>query len=490
MFSPDREPHPAVSEIKFLQQPVSFHSSNDSDCDSVVTVIVKSDRSATIALRGSNRYTFIDLAHITFSWQLISNRSVKSIQSGSFFLENRNGVYEAILVIGSAVQSILKLERSSPGACCKYFLNIVGRLKSNRSWAKSGHVLVRQQFKVVFHFEESISASRAEVPSNTRAGTKLAMTSDDDEVRVYFRDQESTSTTDTPIITIDKATGSLATYSPTGRNLFAGVARPNFTRAATDNDKGGLESILDFILPSIHQSLYDLIGLVRGYEEFSHHSHWRRVGLLEASPPRVVCSGIQVDRTEEGRSIRIAADCTVVPCHGGSALFKVSLKYTIFSDARVCISCKVVPQPALRKVLSLPRIGLNLQLDASLYHIRYFGRGPDENYPDRKAAAEIGVHSTTPSKMAYLKYIVPGENGSRSDCEWISFEDSAGDGLLIVSKKEGESAASFSCSAQLHSNLELELATHTCDLEPRQDGKSPIHTNIDSKLMGVGGDNR
>jgi hypothetical protein len=131
-------------------------------------------------------------------------------------------------------------------------------------------------------------------------------------------------------------------------------------------------------------------------------------------------------------------------------------------------------------------------LDSSLFHIQYFGRGPGENYPDRKSGSEMGVYGTTPLDMAYGNYIVPGENGSRSECEWMTFLSDKGDGVCIVSDTGDEKHTSFSASALLHSAQELHSAahTHTDDLPRRSNGHDPIHVNVDHKLMGLGGDNR
>jgi Beta galactosidase small chain len=89
--------------------------------------------------------------------------------------------------------------------------------------------------------------------------------------------------------------------------------------------------------------------------------------------------------------------------------------------------------------------------------------------------------------MGY-SYIFPVENGSRSDCKWVAFRNNEnGSGLCIGVDNPDEW---FSCSALLHSAAELDAATHSCDLEHREDGKHAIHCSIDHKLMGVGGDTR
>lgn len=129
-------------------------------------------------------------------------------------------------------------------------------------------------------------------------------------------------------------------------------------------------------------------------------------------------------------------------------------------------------------------------LHEGLYHIQYEGRGPDENYPDRKAGSHFGQYNSTPADMSYLQYIVPSENGNRSDCSFVAFREKSGNGFCLVNTYSDDSICAFNCSVQLHSIEELHIATHTSDLEARENGNHPIHVNLDGALMGVGGDNR
>jgi beta-galactosidase len=189
--------------------------------------------------------------------------------------------------------------------------------------------------------------------------------------------------------------------------------------------------------------------------------------------------------------VHIVALCTMFAPATDVAVMKVKLHYTIYSDGRVRISNHVNPLRPLRRTPSLPRIGMKMTLDPSLYQIQYYGRGPHENYPDRKSSAEIGVYNTTPNQMSYLGYIVPSENGSRSDCEYAAFRSLNGDGIGIVTTKPNESLGTFAFSALHYSIPELNAAMHTCDLPDRsEDGKHAIHVNIDHALMGLGGDTR
>ena len=139
---------------------------------------------------------------------------------------------------------------------------------------------------------------------------------------------------------------------------------------------------------------------------------------------------------------------------------------------------RCIPCSSLRSIPSLPRVGMSLGLDPSLFNVTYFGRGPHENYPDRKSSAEMGIWSTT-AKENHFDYIVPSENGSKSDCEWVAFRDEQGSGVCVVSEQTG-----MNFNASLYSQEELELAKHTYDLPVRENGKSAVHVNIDSSIMG------
>lgn len=135
----------------------------------------------------------------------------------------------------------------------------------------------------------------------------------------------------------------------------------------------------------------------------------------------------------------------------------------------------------------MPTLNLQNTQSSPYSKITYFGKGPHENYPDRKSGAHVGLYHVTPETMGYAKYIVPGENGSRSDCEWVSFRrEESGDGLLVYAEED----KTFSCSAIHYTTKELDQASHTYDLPLRANGEDPVYVNIDHRLMGLGGDTR
>lgn len=282
-----------------------------------------------------------------------------------------------------------------------------------------------------------------------------------------------------PFVVFEKSTGGISSISWGATDLLCGKdLNSNFTRATTDNDRGGMELVLDFLLLSWAQPIFQLFGS----DNFSHEMHWRKNGVSQDAPPNVVCDRIVVAE-EKDDEVNIEAFCVVRTARKRDIL-EQKLEYKIFRDGRIRIVNDIRPNVSIRKIPSLPRVGLSFQLNPAFYEIQYYGRGPHENYGDRKAGSQMGLWKTTPAQMGF-SYIVPSENGSRSDCEWISFGSENG-GMLVAA----DSGSTFSCSALLHAANELHHALHTCDLDAREIGKHPIHVHIDHKLMGVGGDVR
>ncbi|KAL7572135.1 hypothetical protein ACA910_001766 [Epithemia clementina (nom. ined.)] len=478
MFSPDREPHPAVAEIKFLQQPVVFVPLQaHSDAESLRVTVQR--RQASIRLGVVNRYSFLDLSHISWSWHLISNRSVKPIRKENFDLSIVDDKEDtAEISLEDAISRVVQLEKTRPPGGNSFFLNIRGRLRSATLWADAGHVIVSQQFAVKFVFEDVDITTLKHVNMNEQTPPTLSTETTDDSTTIFRTNGKGERS---PLASFDKHTGALLSYAPNGNNILQSSLVPNFTRAATDNDKGGMELVLDFMIPI--NGVKEVVRAFLGRSDFSYLSHWSFAGLSQEYPPTLRCTNLSVTESIAGKPFLVTADCEVIHVGWGTVIIDVAIAYTVYADGKIKVSQTVTPTDLLAKLPSLPRVGVCMSLLPELFAVNYYGRGPEENYPDRKSSSEMGLYETTPENMGYLKYIVPSENGSRSDCEWISFRAMDGAGLLVVADQN-----SFNCSALLHSAYDLENATHTCDLPLAKDGAAPIHVSIDHKIMGVAGD--
>lgn len=111
----------------------------------------------------------------------------------------------------------------------------------------------------------------------------------------------------------------------------------------------------------------------------------------------------------------------------------------------------------------LPRIGVRITLVPALEQLCWFGRGPHENYWDRKAGAAVGRYSSTVTDQ-YVPYIMPQEHGGKSDVRWLQLSRSDGSGLTVRSGN-----TPFQFSASHYTAADLFAARHTNELEPRED---------------------
>ena len=97
----------------------------------------------------------------------------------------------------------------------------------------------------------------------------------------------------------------------------------------------------------------------------------------------------------------------------------------------------------------------------ALNHVRWLGRGPWENYSDRKQSADLGVWSGTVDEQ-YVPYVRPQENGNKEDTRWLALTDDAGQGLKISTLGDA-----FSFSALHFTAADLASARHNYELKPR-----------------------
>ena len=102
--------------------------------------------------------------------------------------------------------------------------------------------------------------------------------------------------------------------------------------------------------------------------------------------------------------------------------------YTMFGDGRIVVNNRFKRADALPV---LPRVGMNVELIRELDNVEWFGRGPFENYIDRNLAADVGRYRNTVADH-YVPYMRPQENGYKTEVRWLSLDNGAEAGLLVV----------------------------------------------------------
>ncbi|HMO60172.1 MAG TPA: DUF4981 domain-containing protein, partial [Roseiflexaceae bacterium] len=151
---------------------------------------------------------------------------------------------------------------------------------------------------------------------------------------------------------------------------------------------------------------------------------------------------------------------------------RVTHTYTLLADGALRVGTHVKLAPDL---VDLPRVGIALQLSSALEQLVWYGRGPWDNYSDRKASSAVGRYESTVTAQ-YVPYIMPQEHGHKTDVRWLCLTDATGNGLEI----RGDGLFEF--SALHHSDEALTAAKFTPELQAQPE----VFLNLDHGMRGLG----
>jgi beta-galactosidase len=239
---------------------------------------------------------------------------------------------------------------------------------------------------------------------------------------------------------VDREAGAITSLRFEGRELLISGPRLNVWRAPTDND--GIKAW--------------------GHQLGRPLGRWLEAGLQDL---RLETVSVRVSRSRDGTAsvvIRQRAEIGLEHRHA----YRVLPWGVIEAENSVRVPAKLA---------DLPRVGVTLVLQPGLDRLTWFGRGPHENYPDRKAGAAVGRYSATVAEM-YVPYIVPQEHGGRCDVRWLRLADAAGAGICIAAP------GLLQFSASHFTGEDLFRAHHTNELEPRPE----VILNLDGVQRGLG----
>ena len=316
----------------------------------------------------------------------------------------------------------------------EYFVNIDFSLKEDTPWAKRGWKISRNQVAFIPNDPKSVAVESCnpEFAQDDKTITVVA-----GGTRAVFC----------------RRSGTLCELVMSGRTILKDpvpgvVTGPRLTcvRAFTDNDvwlRGrGLEDAGNFYLSGLTQLRY------------------------------------------HARPAKIAGDrlCFAVEVTGSkSAGFTHETEWTFSADGAIAVKNTVTPHGTMPEALL--RLGLSFKLDRALENVRYYGRGPRENYVDRKTASFFGLYDSTVAEL-FEEYVRPQDNGYRSDVRWVAFTAPDDKGVKF--------SASVPLYVQaLHYGMEdLEFARHR---RGQQRFRTPlvkrdeVYLNLDIRQLGLGG---
>jgi beta-galactosidase len=295
-------------------------------------------------------------------------------------------------------------------------------LTEDTSWAKSGHVIAWEQFPWPHPaITERVLPTGGVTAQQTDAG--ITAQGEGFSLRISSR------------------TGLPDSFVIDDQELLVQPLRWNFWRALTDNDLGWKAD--------------------------------KKLNVWRAAGDKAVVESIKLSSDEDARPI---VDVVVtIP----SPKVRINVRYTF--GARGFLKTETsfrVLDPATTP--DIPRLGVQFAMPESCNKVAWYGRGPQENYWDRRSSAAVGRYE---SKVAnwVTPYVRPQENGNRCDVRWLQFTDNLGNGLRV----DASAGAPLSISAWPYSMDDLATAKHNDEL-PQRDF---VTINLDHRQMGVGGDN-
>ena len=164
-----------------------------------------------------------------------------------------------------------------------------------------------------------------------------------------------------------------------------------------------------------------------------------------------------------------------------SAGFTHVAEWTVADDGSVLVRNEVTPHGTMP--VALPRLGLSLMLDESLERMRYYGRGPRENYIDRCTASFVGLYESTVTDQ-YESYVRPQDNGYKTDVRWVAFADESGRGVRFsASEPLFVQALHYSCEDLDLARPQRGQPRFRTPLVPRRE----VCLNLDVRQLGLGG---
>ena len=302
----------------------------------------------------------------------------------------------------------------------EYHLDIDFRLKNDELWAKAGFSVAHEQFGIDLGQLWSTEIDISTMPTykvNKTNGLEIEGT----DFKIRF----------------DEKNGTLASYILGNDTIIKDGGRPNFWRAPTDNDKG--------------------FNMERG------HGEWR-----SASKKRSVTSEVkEVSQQETQVTFNFS-----FPDVGSS---KMKLTYYVYGSGDIVVDYSFTPDGSKSY---LPNVGTLFTVPGGYEKVRWFGRGPDENYIGRNRGSFMGLYSTTADSMT-VKYMEIGETGQRTDVKWATLTNNDGKGLMIVGNPRME------FSAQHYTPEQLTDVKVPWELKRDKD----ITLRVDLHQMGLGGIN-
>ena len=372
-----------------------------------------------------NENFFRDLSNYALAWSLEEDG-----------VETQNGTIADLDVPAQQTRTFTIPYDRSKITGKEVFLNIDFRLKNAEPLLTAGQVVAYAQLPVVT--KQACEGDCSKMLAEGHGKKKMKLAAKKDNVIAV--------TTPNLTFKLDRTTGLISEYAYNGKSMLGegGTLKPNFWRAPTDNDMGA--------------------GLQKKFKV------WKN--------PQMNLKNIDVKKDKKANTVTIVTSFDMPEVQG-----QMDITYLVFANTGAVKVTEDFKATEGAKVSDMFRFGMLLQMPYSMEKSTYYGRGPIENYSDRKDCMRIAIYNDEADNQ-YFPYIRPQESGTKSDIRWWKQTDATGLGLQVKSCAPFYASALHFDTEELDDGDEKEQR-HSFDL------KKSKFTNLflDAAHMGVGGEN-
>ena len=372
-----------------------------------------------------NENFFRDLSNYALAWSLEEDG-----------VETQNGTIAGLDVPAQQTRTFTIPYDRSKITGKEVFLNIDFRLKNAEPLLTAGQVVAYAQLPVVT--KQACEGDCSKMLAEGHGKKKMKLAAKKDNVIAV--------TTPNLTFKLDRTTGLISEYAYNGKSMLGegGTLKPNFWRAPTDNDMGA--------------------GLQKKFKV------WKN--------PQMNLKNIDVKKDKKANTVTIVTSFDMPEVQG-----QMDITYLVFANTGAVKVTEDFKATEGAKVSDMFRFGMLLQMPYSMEKSTYYGRGPIENYSDRKDCMRIAIYNDDADNQ-YFPYIRPQESGTKSDIRWWKQTDATGLGLQVKSCAPFYASALHFDTEELDDGDEKEQR-HSFDL------KKSKFTNLflDAAHMGVGGEN-
>ena len=372
-----------------------------------------------------NENFFRDLSNYALAWSLEEDG-----------VETQNGTIADLDVPAQQTRTYTIPYDRSKITGKEVFLNIDFRLKNSEPLMTAGQVVAYAQLPVVT--KQACDGDCGKMLAEGHGKKKMKLAAKKDNVVAV--------TTPNLTFKLDRTTGLISEYAYNGKSMLGegGTLKPNFWRAPTDNDMG-----------ANFQKKFKV---------------WKN--------PQMNLKNIDVKKDKKANTVTIVTSFDMPEVQG-----QMDITYLVFANTGAVKVTEDFKATEGAKVSDMFRFGMLLQMPYSMEKSTYYGRGPIENYSDRKDCMRIAIYNDEADNQ-YFPYIRPQESGTKSDIRWWKQTDATGLGLQVKSCAPFYASALHFDTEELDDGDEKEQR-HSFDL------KKSKFTNLflDAAHMGVGGEN-